>query len=91
MAMGVPCVGTRAAGLEEAIVEGVTGGLCEPGDAKDLALVLERLLDDPAALDRMGATARDHVRRTFDAARNFELLFQLFEGTCDAAPRGMPR
>lgn len=79
MAMGLPCVGTRAAGLEEAIVPGETGALCEPGDSVSMADVIEGLLHDPGELDRLGSKARAHVLATFDADRNFETLLSLFE------------
>jgi glycosyltransferase involved in cell wall biosynthesis len=84
MAMGVPCVGTRAVGLEEAIVPGETGALCVPEDAEALAAAIEPLLRDPASLDRMGARARAAVLERFDADRNFERLYALFENASSA-------
>jgi glycosyltransferase involved in cell wall biosynthesis len=81
MAMGVPCLATRAGGLDEVVVPGENGVLVEPDDAEALALALERLLADPAALDRMGERARQRVRQEFDAARNFERLLELLEDT----------
>lgn len=80
LAMGVPCVGTRAAGLEEAIVPGETGALCRPGDPVSLADALEPLLRDPLGLDRMAPLARERTHRDFDSGRNFERLLELFEG-----------
>lgn len=78
MAAGVPVVGTRAAGLEEAIEEGVTGMLADPGSPRSLADAIEPLVRDGALSDRLGAQARPRVRDTFDAARNFERLWELF-------------
>lgn len=86
MAMGVPCVGTRAAGLEEAIVPGETGALCDPEDLPALADALESLLGDPALLDRLGARARASVLERFDAERNFERLYALFEAAATPVP-----
>ena len=80
MAMGIPCVGTRAAGLEEAIVPGETGALCPPGDPEGLAAAIAPLLRDPARLDAMGARARQWVAERFDAERNFDRLIGLFDG-----------
>ena len=79
MAMCVPCIGTRAAGLEEAILPGRTGALCAPEDAEALAGAIEPLLRDPGELDRFGAEARAIVLEQFDADRNFERLHALFE------------
>ena len=84
MAMGVACVGTRAAGLEEVIVPGETGALSTPGDATSLADALQPLLADAAQADRLGANARARVLRDFDAERNFERLFALFDGATRA-------
>lgn len=80
MAMGVPCVGTRAGGLGEAILPGETGALAEPGDPASLAAAVEGLLRDPAGLERMGERARRRAGDGFDAARSFERLWALFEG-----------
>lgn len=79
MAAGVPVVGTRAAGLEEAIEPGVTGMLAEPGDPVSLAAAIEPLVCDARLVDRFGAAARLRVSDDFDAARNFERLWRLFE------------
>ncbi len=88
MAMGVPCVGTRAAGLEEAIEPGVTGALADPEDVEGLADGLGALLDDPSSVDRMGAQARARATGGFDAETNFARLYALWQ---DGAPaRGRP-
>jgi glycosyltransferase involved in cell wall biosynthesis len=90
MAMGVPCAGTRAAGLEEAIVHGVNGALSAPGDPRALADAIEPLLREPSRLDALGARARADVSERFDAERNFERLLALFErgaASVEPAPR----
>lgn len=79
MAAGLPVVGTRAAGLEEAITPGETGMLADPGDPVSLAAAIEPLVRDAACADRLGAAARQRVNGEFDAARNFERLWRLFE------------
>jgi glycosyltransferase involved in cell wall biosynthesis len=89
MAMGMPCVGTRAGGIEEAIVPGETGALAEPGDPASLAEAIESVLADPGALERLGRAARQRALERFDAARSFERFFALFEGRgADAATAG---
>ena len=80
MAMGLPCVGTRAGGIEEAIVPGETGALAEPGDPASLAEAVESVLADPEALARLGRAARQRALERFDAVRSFERFFALFEG-----------
>lgn len=80
MAAGVPVVGTRAAGLEEAIEPGRTGALCEPADPRSLADAVEPLLRNPDEIDRLGAIARSAMRGAFDVETNFERLWALFGG-----------
>jgi glycosyltransferase involved in cell wall biosynthesis len=84
MAMGVPCAGTQAAGLEEIIAPGETGTLTAPGDGEAMAEALAPLLREPVRLDAMGRNARARVVRDFDAAVNFERLAALFAGTSRA-------
>lgn len=64
-AAGVPVVATRAGGMPEAVQEGVTGFLVAPGDVAALAQALQRLLDDPALRERMGAAGRERIRTQF--------------------------
>lgn len=78
MAAGVPVAGTRAAGIEEAVVPGQTGTLSEPNDPQGLAEAIAPLMRDAAEVDRLGAIARQSVRDTFDADVNFERLWALF-------------
>jgi colanic acid/amylovoran biosynthesis glycosyltransferase len=79
LAMGVPCVGTRAAGLEEAIEPGVNGALADPEDVEGLAAALAALVDDPARVDALGAEARRRALDGFDADTNFARLAALWD------------
>ena len=72
MAMGVPCIGTSAGGLEEVILPEETGVIVPVSDPRALAGALEGLLRDPARLDRMGEGALRFAARAFDGERNFE-------------------
>jgi len=89
LAMGLPCAGTRAAGLEEAITDGVNGVLAPPDDPEALAAALEPLLREPARLDRMSEAARQRILGEFDADTNFERLWELFR--TDGAAAGPAR
>lgn len=86
MAAGLPVVATRAAGLEEAVVPGRTGALCEPADPRSLADAVEPLLRDPDEIERLSPIARASVREAFDVEANFERLWALFAGA--GAPAG---
>jgi glycosyltransferase involved in cell wall biosynthesis len=65
MASGLPCVGSRAGGIGETILDGETGLLVPPGDEAALATAVGRLLDDPALRQRMGDAARRNARERF--------------------------
>lgn len=64
-ACGLPLVASRLQGLAEAVEDGRTGFLFEPGDARALADRLEALLDQPALRDAMGRAARERVLRGY--------------------------
>jgi len=64
-----PVVASTSGGIAETVVDGVTGYLVEPGDARGLADRIADLLGDPVAARRMGRAGRRHVERHFDAAK----------------------
>ncbi|MCD6360385.1 MAG: glycosyltransferase family 4 protein [Armatimonadetes bacterium] len=64
-AAGRPSVGTRFGGIPDAIADGETGLLVEPGDEDQLADALTRLLADPDRARRMGEAARERVQAQF--------------------------
>lgn len=75
---GVPIVASRVGSIPEAVVDGHTGLLANPGDAQDLGEKLQRLLADPALRRRLGHEARKHAERAFDwrdIARRYEGAF----------------
>lgn len=79
MAVGLPVVATNVTGTREVVRNGETGFLVSPHDPRPLAAALERLIDDPALRERMGARGRDVVRSGFDEAeivRNLERVYR---------------
>jgi len=66
MGAGRPVVASRIGGLQFTVVDGATGLLFEPGDARDLAAKLEALLDDPALRGRLGDAGRVRFEEHFD-------------------------
>lgn len=80
MASGVPVVASRLSGIPELVEDGKTGLLIEPGDARGLALTLERLLGDPALRGRLGAAGRTKVEREFDLRGSAVRLMSRFQG-----------
>lgn len=64
-AAAVPIVTSRAGGLPEAVQDGVTGMLTEPGDVPALTAALDRLLTDDELRARLGAAGRARILREF--------------------------
>lgn len=64
-AYGLPVAAARSGAFPELIDDGRTGLLFEPGNAQDLARVLERLVRDADLRRRLGKAARAHVAAAF--------------------------
>jgi len=75
-AAGLPVIGGRSGGVEDAVVDGCTGLLVDPGDVDQVTRALIRLLQDGELRTELGRRGRERVRREFDrrvaAARLWE-------------------
>ncbi len=67
MAAGRPVVGTRIGGTAEAVVDGITGWLAEPGDAASLGETLLQALADPTAMAHAGRAGHERFTARFRA------------------------
>lgn len=65
MAMGLPVVASAVGGTPEAVIDGETGYLVPPRDARALADRLATIAADTEARERMGAAGRDVVHQHF--------------------------
>lgn len=79
MAAGLPVVATAVDGTPEAVLNGVTGALVEPGDSEALAEAILGLLADPELRQRFGRAGRERVESTFDLARQVRRFEELYE------------
>jgi glycosyltransferase involved in cell wall biosynthesis len=64
-AAGVPIIASRAGGMPEAVSDGVSGVLIQPGDVTALVVSLRRLLDDEALRRQMGEAGRKRILSEF--------------------------
>lgn len=64
-AAAVPVVASRAGGMPEAVADGISGRLVEPGDVAGLTEALRALLADPELRRRMGEAGRARIRQEF--------------------------
>ena len=69
MAAGLPVVATRVGGVDELVVDGLTGLLAPAGDPTALAEAMIRLVESPGLLRRMGRAGRERAHATFSEAR----------------------
>jgi glycosyltransferase involved in cell wall biosynthesis len=58
MAAGKPVVASSIAGMDELVQDGVTGLLCQPGNARELAAALQRLSSNRQLACAMGEAGR---------------------------------
>jgi colanic acid/amylovoran biosynthesis glycosyltransferase len=79
MALGLPVVGTRHAGISELIEDGVSGFLVPERDEAALADALQQLAGDPGRWAAMGRAGRARIEREYDIHRLNDRLAGLLE------------
>ena len=86
MAAGLPIVATRVGGVPEAVEDGISGLLVQPGNPEALAEAIVRLWKDPEVRQQLGANASRRVAECFSA----ETSFRSFRSALEGAPSGQP-
>lgn len=84
MASGVPVVAYGVGGVPEAIVNGHTGYIAEPGDLADLIEKSMILLSNPESASDMGHHSREIAKRLFTIdrmGRDYERLYESVNAT----------
>jgi len=79
MAAGRPVIGSRIGGIPEAVEDGSTGILAEPGVPVDLAMKMARLMDAPDMRSAMGSRALQRLKAEFspkDCAASIDLVYR---------------
>ncbi|MGE3843730.1 MAG: glycosyltransferase family 4 protein [Vicinamibacterales bacterium] len=75
---GRAVVASRAGGLPEAVVDGVTGIIVQPDDSDALARAIGSLLADPARATALGAAGRRRIQSRFRWDTCLDAYVQLF-------------
>ncbi|CAN5209088.1 hypothetical protein BH24ACT10_BH24ACT10_00070 [soil metagenome] len=84
MASGLPVVSTRSVGVVDCLRHDDNGLLHEPGDAKGLRALCERVLSDADLRVRLSASALEEVRRRYSwpvLARSISAVYDELAGT----------
>jgi glycosyltransferase involved in cell wall biosynthesis len=83
-ACGVPIIATRVGGIPEIVLDGVNGFLIEPGDSRQLAEAMCRLLDQPETAGAFGQAGRRLALERYSLARmvenNYRAYVSLLQG-----------
>jgi glycosyltransferase involved in cell wall biosynthesis len=73
-AMGLPVVGFRGPGVDEAVIDGQTAMLVNSGDHEALAAMILRLLADASLRAQLCVAGRQHAAKYFDLRTQTALL-----------------
>jgi len=79
MAMEIPCIATWITGIPELIRHGVDGWLVPPGNERELAEAMARLLADADLRQALGRAARIRIREQYELACNVDALGRIHE------------
>lgn len=79
MAAARPVVVTDVGGAREAVTEGLTGYLVQPGDDETMAARIISLLDEPERAQRMGEQGRRIVEQKFSCEAQLNSTLNLYQ------------
>jgi trehalose synthase len=74
---GRAVVASRIGGIQDQIVDGVSGVLVDPVDLDAYGTAVAELVRDPVHAARLGAAARERVREGFLGPRHLEQWFDV--------------
>jgi phosphatidylinositol alpha-1,6-mannosyltransferase len=87
-ARGLPVIGGRSGGAQNAVADGFSGYLVNPTDVDDVARRLIELLRDPELAQRLGENGRSRVKAEFSWDRAAaEVRATVAETAADSPPR----
>jgi glycosyltransferase involved in cell wall biosynthesis len=90
MAMGVPVVGTRVIGSEDAVDDGVTGLLVPYANPAALATAVRSILESPELAGRLREAAADRVRRVYSREQCAAQVEALYRELLDRRAKSSP-
>jgi glycosyltransferase involved in cell wall biosynthesis len=78
-ALGKPVIASDIGGIPETVVDGETGLLFEPGNARELAEKMKYLVANPEKAATMGRNARRRVENEFDSETHYRKLMAVYK------------
>jgi glycosyltransferase involved in cell wall biosynthesis len=85
LAIGLPVVSTTVGSIPDVVIEGDTGFVVPPRNARALAERIARLLDDAALRTRMGEQGRSLVERCYSLERMLDRMEGVYDRLIQAA------
>lgn len=82
-ALGLPVAASRTGGLQDIVLDGRTGILARPGDARDLAAALDIMLNDAKRARALGEAGRQHARAHFAIDTVLESIDKIYQKVAD--------
>ncbi|MEM6667268.1 MAG: glycosyltransferase, partial [Pseudomonadota bacterium] len=79
-ASGLPIVGGNGWGVRDVVRHGVTGLLCDPGEAAAHSAAIAALIGDPVRRHAMGEAARAHVMANHSLEAGANILDDMLKG-----------
>ena len=79
LSYAMPVISTPVGGIPEAVLDGETGFLVEPGDVQALAERMRRFLEDPSLIQTMGQAGYQLAAEQFELSRVMSDLSHLYE------------
>jgi len=76
--LGTPVIASKIGSIPELIEHGVNGLLFEPGDHQDLAINLNKLLEDGDLANRLGESGKKKVNEEFTPEVHYNRLITVF-------------
>lgn len=85
-ACSLPLVTTNVPGCREVVTDEETGLLVPPHDSSALATAILRLAENPELASRLGARAREHIEREFDASIVVDQTLAVYDELLEPSP-----
>ena len=79
MATAKPVIASSHGGPTELVLDGETGALVPPGDARALARAMEQFIDDPGRARRLGEEGRRRAVARYDVAQYVERVQRVYD------------
>jgi colanic acid/amylovoran biosynthesis glycosyltransferase len=79
MAMEIPCIATRIAGIPELIRDEKDGILVAPSNVPEMVDAISRLMDNPDLRRQLGRSGRQRIIEKFELEKNVLCLSRIFE------------